>query len=49
MKAILHTKYGPPDELTLMELDKPAPIDDEVLMRVFTSSVTSTDCDSRHA
>ena len=48
MKAILHTKYGPPDELQLTEVDKPVPDDNEVLIRVHASSVTSTDCNVRN-
>ena len=48
MKAILHTKYGPPDELQLREVDKPVPGENEVLIRVHTSSVTSTDCNVRN-
>ncbi len=48
MKAILHTKYGPPDELQLREVAKPVPGDNEVLIKVHTSSVTSTDCNVRN-
>ena len=32
MKAIVHTKYGPPDELQLLEVEKPVPGDNEVLI-----------------
>ncbi len=39
MKAIVCTKYGPPDVLELQEVDKPAPKDDEVLIRVHAASV----------
>jgi NADPH:quinone reductase-like Zn-dependent oxidoreductase len=34
MKAIVYTKYGPPDVLQLQAVEKPAPKDDEVLIRV---------------
>jgi NADPH:quinone reductase-like Zn-dependent oxidoreductase len=40
MKAIVCTKYGPPEYLTLEEVPKPAPGDDEVLVRVHAASVT---------
>ncbi len=39
MKAILHTKYGPPEELKMGEVDKPVPEDNEVLMREIGSFV----------
>jgi NADPH:quinone reductase-like Zn-dependent oxidoreductase len=43
MKAIVYTKYGPPDVLHLKEVAKPAPKDDEVLIRVHAASVNSRD------
>src|SRR5712692_11815176 len=39
MKAIVQEKYGSPDNLELREVDKPAPGDDEVLVRVRAASV----------
>ena len=36
MKAILHTKFGPPDELQLKEVENPVPKDNEVLIVVYT-------------
>jgi NADPH:quinone reductase-like Zn-dependent oxidoreductase len=44
MKAILHTKYGPPDVLQLSEVEKPVPGDDEVLIKVKATSVNTADC-----
>ncbi len=43
MKAIVYTKYGPPDVLQLKEVPKPAPKDFEVLIKVRASSVNSWD------
>jgi NADPH:quinone reductase-like Zn-dependent oxidoreductase len=44
MKAIVCTKYGPPDVLQLMEADRPSPGDNEVLVRIRATAVTSSDC-----
>ncbi len=47
MKAIVCTRYGPPDVLQLREVDKPAPRDDEVLIRTHAATVTAGDCELR--
>ena len=43
MKAIVYTKYGPPDVLELKEVAKPTPTDDEVLIKVQAVSVNRSD------
>jgi NADPH:quinone reductase-like Zn-dependent oxidoreductase len=47
MKAIVYTEYGPPDVLQLKEVEKPAPKGDEVLIKVYATSVTSSDANMR--
>ena len=49
MKAIVYEKYGPPDVLKIKEIDKPEPGDDDILIKVRTSSVTKFDCWQRSA
>ncbi len=44
MKAMVCTKYGPPDVLQLKEVATPAPSDHEVLIRIYATAVTSSDC-----
>ena len=43
MRAVLHTKYGPPDVLRLEDIPKPIPTDDEVLVRVHAASLNAVD------
>jgi NADPH:quinone reductase-like Zn-dependent oxidoreductase len=47
VKAIVWTKYGPPDGLQLREVEKPAPKEDEVLIRIYATTVTAGDCELR--
>src|SRR5690554_278047 len=49
MKAIVHTKYGPPEVAKLLEVEKPIPKSNEVLVKVNASTVNRTDSGFRSA
>jgi NADPH:quinone reductase-like Zn-dependent oxidoreductase len=49
MKAAVHTSYGPPEVVRISEVDKPAPKDNELLVRVHATTVNRTDCGLRAA
>jgi NADPH:quinone reductase-like Zn-dependent oxidoreductase len=47
VKAIVWTGYGPPDVLELQEVEKPVPKGNEVLIRIYATTVTAGDCELR--
>ena len=48
MKVVLHTRYGPADLLELKEVEKPTPKEDEVLIAIKATTVSTGDCNIRN-
>ena len=49
MRAVLYERYGPPEVLRLEDVERPVPKDDEVLVKVYATTVTRTDTGLRSA
>lgn len=49
MKAAIYTNYGPPEVVHLEDVEKPSPKENEVLIKVYASTVNRTDCGFRSA
>lgn len=49
MRASVNTKYGPPEVVRVMEINKPIPKDNEILIKVHVTTVNRTDCGFRSA
>jgi NADPH:quinone reductase-like Zn-dependent oxidoreductase len=44
MKAVICTRYGPPEVLRLAEVERPTPRRNQICIRIFATAVTVSDC-----
>jgi NADPH:quinone reductase-like Zn-dependent oxidoreductase len=49
VKAVVYDRYGPPEVLHIEDVPKPAPKDDEVLVKIHATTVNRLDCHTREA
>ena len=49
MRAIAYDRYGPPDVLHVVDVERPVPESDELLVRIHATTVNQTDCHMRRA
>ena len=49
MRAVVYDRYGPPEVQRLEEVARPVPRDDEVLVKIFATTVNRLDCATRDA
>ena len=49
MKAAVYTEFGPPEVFQIVEVEKPVPSDNEVLIRIYATTVAKEDPDMRNA
>lgn len=47
MQVVEYTRYGSPEVLTLKDVPKPVPEDDEVLIKIHSTTVSATECTFR--
>ncbi len=48
MKAVVNDVYGPPEVLKVMDVARPVPKDNEILIKIHATTVNRTDCGFRH-